>query len=983
MKLSFLPLVFLGSMGTVSIANSISCTREAVSNILPKGVSLSFVQHIPKNGTFTVPEGDTGWPIDPINLPELCAIGAMVAGTSTNATFGFGVFLPVEWNGRTLTVGNGGLAGGVNWVDMGTGVKYGHAVFSTDTGHNSSTTDATWAYQNLLSQTNWGWKALHETVTHGKFITEAFYETKPSYHYYQGCSTGGRQGFKEAEMFPDDFDGVISGAPAWWTSHQQIWQFWTGYVNYISNASSIPTSMFDTIGREVLRQCDGQDGLVDTIISDPYGCNFNPETLLCIGATTTDCLTPDQLNTFDALTRDYMGVNSTLIFPSWLLGSEHFWDLNIAGGAPNIIGLGYIQYMMGLGSDWNWRDFDESIVDLSEQLNPGQADASNYDLAPFFRGGKKLIHYHGLSDGGIATGASFYLHDQIERAVSTQNLSISDSYRFFPIPGMGHCTDTADYVNAPYFIAGITMTNNGENSVPGYEDARHDVMYALMDWVENGKAPDYIIGTAWDNFTTQNQVTRPNERRTINREALGFYNALAIAAVYEIDNENIDLKSPLSFASPLQQCVQKYPFLRVIVKDTETEKPSYHGRSEINLQDHISIIHSDDVGGGKEMGIFEKVLPPILDRPWPANIPAWRIIVLPLDPAHNSKVKRCLIAFSFSHTLGDGMVGVTFHETFLQAWRETPTADSERAFVVNLPIQDLPLPFDTPERLPISWGFLLGPVVAAWLPKFLANMLGLRASASTIDAGTWTGSRIFFDQSSGTNTQLKLLEIEAPLLQKVLQLSRQHDAKFTATLHQMILRALSKGIRDPKVTNFVSATAVDMRGSIGTPGSTWGLFVSGHYEVHFRPINANLPALPSDMWSAASVMTKALAGCGSRLQDQAIGLLRYAPSIMSWTKGKIGQLRDCSYELSNLLSFRDVDAGTSEDINISKMIFSQPGNTTSGPLVFNIISVQGGHLVCAVSWQHGALGLPIEEEVPLVNAICASIRSDFESLGVE
>lgn len=104
MKLSFLPLVFLGSMGTVSIAKSIACTREAVSDILPKGVSLSFVQHIPKNGTFTVPEGDTGWPIDPINLPELCAIGAMVAGTSTNATFGFGVFLPVEWNGRTLSV---------------------------------------------------------------------------------------------------------------------------------------------------------------------------------------------------------------------------------------------------------------------------------------------------------------------------------------------------------------------------------------------------------------------------------------------------------------------------------------------------------------------------------------------------------------------------------------------------------------------------------------------------------------------------------------------------------------------------------------------------------------------------------------------------------------------------------------------------------------------------------------------------------------
>ncbi|KAJ5266448.1 hypothetical protein N7478_009256 [Penicillium angulare] len=282
MKLSFLQAIFLGSISTLSVAKSIACTRKAVSDILPRGVSLSFVQHIPKNGTFTVPEGDTGWPIDPINLPELCAIGAMVPGTNTNKTFGFGLFLPLEWNGRTLS----------------------------------------------------------------------------------------------------------------------------------------------------------------TIISDPYGCNFNAESLLCKsgtgGSNLTDCLSPEQLSTFDTLTRDYVGMNSTLIFPAWLLGSEHFWDLNIDGGAPNIIGLGYIQYMMGLGSDWKWRDFDESIVDLSEQLNPGQADASNYDLAPFFRSGNKFIHYHGLSDGGIATGASFYLYDQIDRAISTENFDISDSYRFFPIPGMGY-----------------------------------------------------------------------------------------------------------------------------------------------------------------------------------------------------------------------------------------------------------------------------------------------------------------------------------------------------------------------------------------------------------------------------------------------------------------------------------------------------------------------------------------------------------------
>ncbi|PWY93437.1 tannase-domain-containing protein [Aspergillus sclerotioniger CBS 115572] len=406
---------------------AIDYTWDAVSAITPSNVSLSFVQAIPENGTFVVPSGNTGWPTNPIHLPELCAVGATVPGDTQNGTFGFGPFLPVQWNGRTLTVGNGGLAGGVNWVDMGTGVKYGHAVLSTDNGHNSTSTDASWSYQNPAAQTNLGGRALHETVVYGKEITEAFYGTEPAYHYYQGCSTGGRQGFKEAEMFLDDFDGVIAGAPAWWTSHQQI--------------------------------C-------------PY-------------------TTP----------------NSTLFFPSWLHGSEHFWSLNIDSGNPNIIGLGYIQYTLGLGATWNWRDYNSSIQTLSSTLNAGQADASDYNLTPFYRSGKKLIHYHGMSDGGIATGASYYLYKEIDRAMRSSGGELDEFY-LFTDSGDGHCVDTATYVNAPYYIAGISMTNNGQYSVPGYQDPKHDVLLALMNWVENGTAPKAIIGTAYENFTTMEKITR-------------------------------------------------------------------------------------------------------------------------------------------------------------------------------------------------------------------------------------------------------------------------------------------------------------------------------------------------------------------------------------------------------------------------------------------------------------------------------------------
>ncbi|KAJ5612467.1 hypothetical protein N7510_005661 [Penicillium lagena] len=474
-----------------------------------------------------------------------------------------------------------------------------------------------------------------------------------------------------------------------------------------------------------------------------------------------------------------------------------------------------------------------------------------------------------------------------------------------------------------------------------------------------------------------NEKAGPNERRTISREDLGFYNALVIGAIYEVASEEIDVNSAQSFIPPLKHCILTYPYLSVVVKDKHTEKPAYEGVSTINLEDHISIIHDSDSHG--ETATLQKILPPILDRPWPADIPPWRIVVLPLVAPDDSAVTRCFIAFAFSHTLGDGMVGLAFHRTFLDAWRQKTCTDEKRSFLVTPPTRTLSAPFDTPERLPISWKFLLGPLMAVYLPKSLAGILGLRAAASTVDAGTWTGSRMSFDPAA-FNSRVRLLEIEAPIVQKALQVSRSHDAKLTAIVHQLIVRALSKAIPNPDITNFVSQTAVDMRGSIGTPGYTWGLFVSGHHEVIPRLTHIT-PALSDEMWAAASSMTKKLAACATRLQDQAIGLLRYAPSIRNWTLGKVGQRRDGSYEVSNLLAFDDTDDGASPKYKISKMVFAQPANVLSAPLVFNIVSVKGRSLVCAVSWQAGALGVPLEEEDLFVDGICSSLQADFEALG--
>jgi hypothetical protein len=470
--------------------------------------------------------------------------------------------------------------------------------------------------------------------------------------------------------------------------------------------------------------------------------------------------------------------------------------------------------------------------------------------------------------------------------------------------------------------------------------------------------------------------TGPNERRTISREDLGFYNAVVVSAVYEFPGEHIDVKSTHAFILPLKRCVEEHPCLSVIVKDAHTEKPYYESVSNINLKDHVFTL-GDNEANDDDSATFATVLPPILDRPWPASVPSWRIVVLSLPSQTGTKTTRCLIAFAFSHTIGDGIAGLAFHRTFLDACqRQTPT--HEESPLLTVPNRAISAPFDTPQTLPISWSYLLRPLIAVLLPKFIANFLGLRAAASTVDAGSWTGSRIFFDPDS-LHTKVKFLEIGGPLVKNALLLSRSHDAKLTGTIHQLIIRALSKVVPDRNITNFVSGTAVSMRGSIGMSDYEWGLYVSGYYHVHSRVDASTDLDVPDTMWATASSMTKNIAQCAITLQDQAIGLLRYIPSIRNWTLGKIGSLRDSSYEVSNLLVFDGSREGN--QCRITKMVFAQPANPPSAPLVFNFVSVKGGSLMCAVTWQEGALGILLEKETAFVDEICSSMRTDFENLG--
>lgn len=399
----------------------------------------------------------------------------------------------------------------------------------------------------------------------------------------------------------------------------------------------------------------------------------------------------------------------------------------------------------------------------------------------------------------------------------------------------------------------------------------------------------------------------------------------------------------------------------------DTDKAYFRRVPTINLNNKISF--QEGLQSDFSVTDLEQIFASEVDKPFSDNEPPWRVKICPLQHA-------CIIALSFSHTLGDGMFGKAFHRTFLHALNSKKTHSELELSTVEIPPKPLPAPFDTPERLPISWSYLISSSVAYLVP----SLLGRRASASTLDAGTWLGAPI-----SVTPTHMRLRKVPASILAKSLKATRMHDAKLTGLFQHLIVRALSELLPvDSSYTNFVSATAVNMRKSIGTSDDQGGLFTSGCVITHPRqdPSLAS-STLTIDDWSAITSATQSLAESWSTTQDQFIGLLKYLPSIRKWLSSKEGTQRSCSFQVSNIGAFEAFKDEPGEDESTAKIedvLFATPGEVIGGPLKFTLISLKGGDLNYVVSWRSGALDIGELDESNFVEAVCSSIEDDLASL---
>jgi feruloyl esterase len=419
-------------------------------------------------GTFQ-PPGDPQRGPDPYKaLGAFCRVAATLTPTS-DSDIRIEVWLPMPraegapggttWNGKYQAVGNGGWAGVISYAEMAEALQRGYATASTDTGHVGGR--GTFALGHPEKLVDFAWRSEHEMTAKAKKVIEAFYGSGPTLSYWNGCSTGGRQGLKAAQMFPEDYDGIIAGAPA----NRTALSLWIADAVLRDPARFIPPAKYPVIHQAALDACDAGDGLKDGLIDDPRQCRFDPAVLLCKEGDGPSCLTAPQVAATKQIYSNAVNPRTRKeLFASLVPGSELGWGAQAAG--PDVQAMTYDQYRYVVFKDpnWDWKtfDFDKDVEkgDLPENLI---MNATNPDMTAFFSRGGKLLLYHGWSDSLVPPVNTIKYYEQVVAHMGGA-AKATEHVRLFMAPGMGHC-------------------RGGEGP------DMFDKVQVLEDWVERGKAP--------------------------------------------------------------------------------------------------------------------------------------------------------------------------------------------------------------------------------------------------------------------------------------------------------------------------------------------------------------------------------------------------------------------------------------------------------------------------------------------------------------
>ncbi|KAL0934004.1 tannase and feruloyl esterase [Colletotrichum truncatum] len=411
---------------------------------------------------------------------DICRV-VFLTTTGPMSNVSLEAWLPLEWSGRFLGTGNGGMNGCIKYGDLNYGASHQFATIGTNNGHDGISGSP--FYKNPGVIEDYAYRSVHLEAELGKAIVEEFYGKKHTKAYYLGCSTGGRQGFKEAQTFPEDFDGIVAGAPAF---DLIALMYWTGqlFVKTGTNTDSrfLSAAQWELVNADILRQCDGLDGLVDGILEDPSLCQYRPEGLICSDGATGTCLSGEQAATVRAMFSPVYGLEGQFIYPRLQPGSNA--TDRLLNGQPHQYPLDWWRYVVYNDTDWDLSTLSPQDYVVASQQDPWNVSTWEGDLSAAKQSGVKILHYHGLQDNAISSDNSERYYNHVSRTMSLSSTDLDEFYRYFRISGMAHCRGGT----------GASMIGGNPETLASY-DPDSNVLSAIVRWVEEGIPPDYILGS--------------------------------------------------------------------------------------------------------------------------------------------------------------------------------------------------------------------------------------------------------------------------------------------------------------------------------------------------------------------------------------------------------------------------------------------------------------------------------------------------------
>jgi feruloyl esterase len=441
----------------------VAATCESLASTKLPNATITAAQTVAAGAFAPAGGGGRGGGAQFSDLPAFCRIAATLKPTA-DSDIKIEVWMPAAsgWNGKFEAVGNGGWNGNIDNNALATALRRGYAAAATDTGHEGGA--GVWM-QNAEKRIDFGSRAVHEMTVKAKSLINSYYGNDAKLSYFNGCSAGGRQALKASQVYPNDFDGIIAGAPALNTTGRAAFAVWIAQNMHKEEASYIPPAKYPAIHDAVLQACDALDGVKDKVIENPRQCKFDPKVLQCTAGDSSSCLTSAQVLSAQTMYKPVFNSQTKKeIFPGLEYGSEMGWA-TFGGPQPFGIGTQMYQFMMEKGPDYKTVNFDSDWTAV-EKVENGQINAMDPNLKAFFAHGGKMIQYHGWADQQIPSGSSVEYYQSVLNTMGGIG-KVKDNYRLFMVPGMGHC---------------------GGGDGP----ASFDMLTALEQWVEKSKAPDSI-----------------------------------------------------------------------------------------------------------------------------------------------------------------------------------------------------------------------------------------------------------------------------------------------------------------------------------------------------------------------------------------------------------------------------------------------------------------------------------------------------------